>query len=166
MLYRPPGRAPSVLQHLKDLIWLSCCDKLRATSKLDEVRSIKTRLTQSSWPKWATQWKTPSSYNKCYDSVTRYITATRVLVDSAVGVSVVGRDEPAWRQCDVIDDVAAMDDRHLKVVESVSGERLNVAGERASGQRLMMMMLMKYRRQHELGHTSRHAPVNHHSLLH
>jgi len=96
----------------------------------------------------------------------------RLLVYSTVRMAVIGRDQSAWRQRDVIDDVAAVDDRELDVVERVSGERLDVAGERRGGRRStgwlawtlllrLLPVMMKYWRQHELGYASRHAPVNH-----
>jgi len=91
-----------------------------------------------------------------------------ILVYSMVRMAVVGRNQSAWRQCDAIDDVTAMDDRELDVVERVSGERLYMAGERCVWMPgwlpwllLLLTMMMKYRRQYELGHFSRHAPDIH-----
>jgi len=64
-----------------------------------------------------------------------------------------------------------VEDGHVEVVERVAGERLNVAGEkrgwRLSGRLTMWTTVMvKYRRQHELGNASRHAPVDHASSRH
>jgi len=71
-------------------------------------------------------------------------------------------------------------DGHAEVVERVAGQRLDMAGEARAwrhvggpwraldGRRRLAActaVMVEYRRQHELGHASRHAPVNHVTIL-